>query len=176
MGNDIYLRCTRVSRDRIHKGHKIRNIDLRVGPALRGRRQLLRGLSIIGNGPQFLHRIAGTRESLLNAFPRFIPITGVAGIAVNKNDRTMLQSMALADAAPASQPVGPFLVFQCWKVWGKGNIGSIRTAMSHLMCRGRLPDRQKKRNQKTSRDQRISSWGKYLRLPYQVSPDSIEGV
>ena len=90
MGDDIQFRGAGVPHDRIHKRNKIRDIQLRVGPALRGRRQLLRGRTVIRDCPEFLHRIPRVQESLLDTLPRFIPITGVAGIAVNKEHRAML--------------------------------------------------------------------------------------
>ena len=91
-------------------------------------------MTVIRNCPQFLHRIPGVQESLLDTLPSIIPITGIAGIAMHKDDGAVLQGMSLGKATPSSDAVAPFPVLLAWKVRRKRDVGRRRPAVGHIMC------------------------------------------
>ena len=136
MSDHIDLRRSRISRDGMRKGDQIREVWLRGGSALGPRGQILCRFAVIRNRPQLLRRIAGIQESLLDTLARFIPITGIAGIAVNKNDGAMVQWMSFGHAAPTPQTVFPFFVLQHWEIRGERYICDRRPAVSDLVRRG----------------------------------------
>ena len=70
---------------------------------------------------------------MLDAVRRLIPVTRVTSIAVNKNDRTMLQWSALLHATPSPYAVIPFVVLYDSKVGGKERFGRAGTAVRDLM-------------------------------------------
>src|SRR5437016_14562203 len=119
MGDDIHFRSAGIRADGLPEVSQLGHVGAVGGAALEREGETLRALPVIGECPELLPGVPRLQEALLHAPGRFIPISGIAGIAVDNNDGMMSPASRLGSAASSPEAGSTFRVLQAryfgWK-------------------------------------------------------------